>query len=331
MTGRPAIVVTTINPPTAAMTVIAAGARAAGFALVVAGDRRTPVDFTLDGARFLPLADQDALGFAYAAACPIGHYARKNIGYLAAIRDGATLIIDTDDDNIPEAGFFARPERRCSTPALDGAGWVNIYRYFGADGTWPRGLALDAVQAPLPDYAQLPETTADCPVQQGLADDNPDVDAIYRLTRPLPVRFRRDRSIALGRGSWCPFNSQNTRWWPEVFPLLYLPALCSFRMTDIWRSLVAQRIAWANGWRILFHAPTVRQERNAHDLMKDFADEVPGYLHNARIAAALDALAIEPGADAIPAAMRRCYRAMVDLGVLPEAELALLDRWLDAF
>ena len=77
----------------------------------------------------------------------------------------------------------------------------------------------------------------DCPIQQGLADENPDVDAIYRLVLPLPVQFETGRRIALKRGVWSPFNSQNTAWWPDAFPLLYLPAYCSFRMTDIWRKL----------------------------------------------------------------------------------------------
>ena len=61
-------------------------------------------------------------------------------------------------------------------------------------------------------------------------------------------------------------------------------------MTDIWRSFVAQRIAWANNWSILFHEPTVWQERNDHSLMRDFKDEVPGYLHNRRIGEVLDRL-----------------------------------------
>ena len=47
-------------------------------------------------------------------------------------------------------------------------------------------------------------------------------------------------------------------------------------MTDIWRSFVAQRIAWTNNWSVLFDEPTVWQERNEHDLMRDFRDEVPG-------------------------------------------------------
>jgi len=32
----------------------------------------------------------------------------------------------------------------------------------------------------------------------------------------------------------------------------------------------------------------VTQERNAHDLLRDFADEIPGYLHNRAICEALD-------------------------------------------
>ena len=144
----------------------------------------------------------------------------------------------------------------------------------------------------------------------------------------MDVRFRRDRRLALGRGSWCPFNSQNTIWFAEAFPLLYLPAYCSFRMTDIWRSFVAQRIAWENGWTILFHSPTVHQERNPHALMTDFADEIPGYLNNARIAARLDALPLNAGPAAIPENLRRCYRALADLEVVDKAELPLLDAWL---
>jgi len=46
----------------------------------------------------------------------------------------------------------------------------------------------------------LTETTADCPIQQGLADKNPDVDAIYRLVLPIPQHFSKDRAMALGRG-----------------------------------------------------------------------------------------------------------------------------------
>ena len=209
-----------------------------------------------------------------------------------------------------------------------GAGWVNVYRYFSTQTIWPRGLPLERIRTDPPPFDALPVATLDCPIQQGLADDNPDVDALYRLTQDLPQYFRRDRQVALGRGSLCPFNSQNTTWWPDAYPLLYLPAFCSFRMTDIWRSFVAQRIAWENGWSVLFHEPTVWQERNDHDLMRDFADEVPGYLANREICVALEALPLEPGGPRVAEAMRRSYEALVAKGWADPRELPLLDAWL---
>ncbi|MDQ3804077.1 MAG: STELLO glycosyltransferase family protein [Acidobacteriota bacterium] len=169
---------------------------------------------------------------------------------------------------------------------------------------------------------------ADCPVQQGLADENPDVDAVYRLVAPLPQSFRGDRRLALGPGSWCPFNSQNTAWWADAFPLLYLPAYCSFRMTDIWRGFVAQRIAWENNWGVLFHEPTVRQERNEHNLMRDFRDEVPGYLHNAAICEALGKLRLRPGVEGLGENLRTCYGKLVGMSLVDRKELGLLDAWL---
>jgi len=221
------------------------------------------------------------------------------------------------------------PRRRaCRVKTLSAAGWVNVYAYFSDVRIWPRGLPLPAVNQPVPQFDSLPTADADCPIQQGLADDNPDVDAIFRLVLPLPVRFRADRRLALAGGAWSPFNSQNTSWHRVAFPLLYLPATCTFRLTDIWRGLVALRIARENGWSLLFHEATVWQERNEHDLMKDFAGEVPGYLHNGRLAAALDALTLTPGAAALGTNLRACYRRLVELELVEPRELELLEAWL---
>lgn len=329
MNARTAVIVTSINSPTPILRALADGCRAAGFRFLVVGDTKSPPGFTLDGCDFLDIASQHRSGFALAKLCPVSHYARKNVGYLAAIRDGAELIVETDDDNMPCGAFFAPRERVQQAKAVAGASWINVYGYFSDSLIWPRGLPLTAVHAPRAPYAELTIATVDCPIQQGLADGNPDVDAIYRLLLPLPQDFRADRRIALGPGSWCPFNSQNTAWWPAAFPLLYLPAHCSFRMTDIWRSFIAQRIAAINDWHILFHEPTVRQERNEHNLMRDFVDEVPGYINNESIRNALETITLMAGAAEVPENLRRCYRALVDIGVIPALELFLLDAWLD--
>ena len=189
-------------------------------------------------------------------------------------------------------------------------------------------MPLECARAPVPSLDECPARELQCPIQQGLADDNPDVDAIYRLILPLPVRFRRDRRVALDRGVWCPFNSQNTAFWPEAYPLLYLPSYCSFRMTDIWRSFIAQRICWENDWRVLFHEPTVVQDRNEHNLMRDFRDELPGYLQNDNIREILELLPLRPGLEQIGANLQSCYQALVSASIIPETELPLLDAWL---
>jgi len=322
-----ALVVTSIAAPTAAMRALADGARTSGTAFYCVGDEASPARYALDGCRFVPLAEQARLPLRLAALLPTRHYARKNLGYLMAMRDGAAQIVETDDDNAPLPAFFAPRSRQVRGEAATGDGWVNAFAHFTAQPIWPRGYPLDAVLAG-PGGGALREGRYDCPVQQGLTDGDSDVDAVYRLTRNEPVRFRERAPLALGPGCWCPFNSQGTFWWRDAFALLYLPATCSFRMTDIWRSLVAQRCLWAADWQVAFTAPVTFQARNAHDLMADFAAEVPGYLHNAAIARALAALELEHGAPALGANLRRCYEALIEGGHVDGAELAMLDAWL---
>lgn len=324
----PHLILTSIAPPNPVMRALAQGASATGWSMIVVGDVSSPSDFSLDGVNFIGISDQNQLDLSFPGLCPRRHYARKNIGYLLAIRQGAPFIVETDDDNIPLPSFFhPRQQHHTARSAQDG-GWINVYRYFSDAPVWPRGLPLNAVQTAPPSFDGLESASRDCPIQQGLADDNPDVDAIYRLIMPLPLRFRPGRMVALGNGSWCPFNSQNTTWWPSAYPLLYLPAYCSFRMTDIWRSFVAQRIAWVNDWHVLFHEATVRQERNEHDLMKDFVDEIPGYANNWRIAESLMKLNLKPGRAEIGDNMRLCYDALIGMGLVARDEEKTLEAWL---
>jgi hypothetical protein len=322
-----ALVVTSIAAPNDVLQTLARGAQDHEFHFIIIGDEASPADFQLDGCQFYSLNEQRRLDFTLAQHLPTRHYARKNLGYLIALKAGASIILETDDDNIPEASFWNPRERQQSTQTAINTGWLNVYRYFTEANIWPRGFPLEALQSSTAQYEALQIQNIDCPIQQGLADENPDVDAIYRLTLPLPQSFRRDRRVALATGSWCPFNSQNTRWWRDAFPLMYLPSYCSFRMTDIWRSFVAQRIAWANNWAILFHEPNVRQQRNDHNLMRDFKDEVPGYLNNELIREALEKIAIKPGVEQLNENLYVCYEELVSMKLVGVEELILLNAW----
>jgi hypothetical protein len=326
-----AIVVTSINHPTKCMAAFAAGAQEHRYDLIVVADAKSPQEYRLAGTTYLTVEEQLQKYPKLANLIPYNSYSRKNIGYLHAACGGVKHLVDTDDDNAPYESFW-RPRRPvCRGNPVGGAAWVNAYSYFTDLLIWPRGFPLDSVKDQPPPVKAAAEGFF-CPIQQGLANLNPDVDAIYRLALPLPFSFDdRQDDIIIETGCWCPFNSQNTNWWAPAFPLLYLPSYCSFRMTDIWRSFVAQRVLWANEWNLSFYNATVYQERNEHNLLRDFADEIPGYLENRKICSALSELDLRGGNAHLRNDMMICYRRLVEMGVIGKEELHILDVWLEVF
>lgn len=322
------LVVTSIYPPNSVVKSLAAGCLQHGWELVLAGDRKSPAEYHVEGCRFFSLDDQIQSGFGLGRAAPVGSYTRKNLGYLEALRRGAKVIVETDDDNHPGDDFWTARRLRARCRVVARNGWVNAYQYFTEGFIYPRGLPLVAARQVVPESCGMLEL--ECPVQQGLADEDPDVDAVYRMLYPLPFRFDRGAEpVVLTGGAWCPFNSQNTTFFQEVFPLLYLPACCNFRMTDIWRSFVAQRVLYAKReCGVMFHGATVWQERNAHDLQLDFMDELPGYQHNARLREAL--AEIELGAElSTRVMMERCYETLIRPGWVGPDEERLLTAWFE--
>ena len=328
MQHKPSIIVTSISSPNKALTEIANGAIQNDYNFILVGDQKTPSDFTLKGCLFFSFESQKDSSYKFAALCPENHYSRKNLGYLFAIDQGSRFILETDDDNLPRPEFWRENSRYQKIRASYDNGWVNVYEFFSKQAIWPRGFPLEYIKESGTLLNELPLLDVNCPIQQGLADNDPDVDAVYRLLMSNPEPFNKGIKVALGKGSWCPFNSQNTIWYPETFPLLYLPSYCSFRMTDIWRSFVTQRIAWENDWCVMFHDATVYQERNLHNLISDFESEIPGYLNNTKIARELGKLRLQPGADKIGSNLIKCYKVLIDMTIVGEEEIELLQAWL---
>jgi hypothetical protein len=325
-------VMTSIQEPTACVRRLGRVLSDHDAGLIVIGDRRGPERFELPEltrTRFVPLAEQVGLTYALVKGLPVGHYVRKNLGYLLAMSAGAACIYETDDDNAPNAAWRPRHLTTAARP-VTGGGWFNVYRMFTPAVIWPRGFPLERIgDAATFDAARADaETTVTSAIQQGLADGAPDVDAVWRLTMDRPFSFASGASVCLGTGVWSPFNSQSTWWWPAAYPLMYLPSFCTFRMTDIWRSFVAQRCLWELGQGVTFHAAEVVQERNAHDLMKDFADEVPGYLKNEVIRLRLEGLPLRAGAGNVAENLVRCYEALVADGVVGGEEIGLVRAWV---
>lgn len=322
-----AVVVTSIASPNPVMQALAQGCASQGGRFIVIGDVSSPADFDLADCDYYSMQRQLQSDFRLAQLCPTRHYARKNIGYLVAIQAGFSVIVDTDDDNFPLAEFWQPRKLKQAGHMVQDEGWLNVYRYFSESMIWPRGFPLNHVQQIPPRRDTLAWGERESPIQQGLVDENPDVDAIFRLTQTLPLNFKQESKVLLTGQSWCPLNTQNTTFFAPVLPLLYLPAYCSFRMTDIWRGFIAMRIAQVNDWAVTYHASSVRQERNEHNLMQDFEQEVVGYLNNKQIVSLLSKLSLKAGVEFIFENLFLCYEALIAANILPAAELSLLQAW----
>ena len=284
-------VVTTIHGPTLALRL---AAQVPDLCLVIVADLKTPTaengtfGLVADGCRvvkYLSIEKQMSLhrdGLKFVTEVPWNHFGRKNLGYIYAIMHGAEQIFDFDDDNELVSWPFVN-----STiwDTVQGISNYNPYPDFTDKFIWPRGF-------PMPDVLRTSSASNGIKVEmnlsvpywpdlhlgavQSLANNDPDVDAMFRLTRSLPFDFDLDRNVALLPGSMAPFNAQATMWY-ELW-MLYLPMSVHGRVSDIWRSYMAQRLFWDVDAILGFVSPRVVQHRNSHDYVGDLESEIPLYL-----------------------------------------------------
>jgi hypothetical protein len=320
------IVITSIFKPTEA---IERFAKLNEYQLVVVGDKKTPADWSYENCVYLDIEQQISLNAGLANSIPFNHYGRKMLGYAYAMKQGADIIIDTDDDNIPYADWDFPSFKGAYTSSTHDLGWVNIYHHFTDQHIWPRGLPLRNIRDSREKLTwQNNEKQQHVGIWQGLADEDPDVDAIYRLTSDTACVFNKKSPVVLEKGTVCPFNSQNTAIQKEFFPLLFLPSFVTFRFTDILRGIIAQPILWQHNARLGFTTATVVQKRNVHDYFKDFESEVPMYLHTEKsLTAVTNAITNGSVAENLQAA----YEALLKINVVEEREMNVLEEWLKLF
>lgn len=321
--GDKFLIVTSIAEPTRAILAYAA---MPGWRVVLVGDRKGPARVADPRITFLGIEQQKWLGLTYAPHCPENHYARKNLGYLYAMAQGARVIAETDDDNMPLLGwgegldFSPRAVRK-----VTGGRYFNAYRAFTNEPVWPRGFPLREITRTGGATVGTGLEPAEVAVWQELADEDPDVDAIYRLTRGGRIAFGRGERLVLGRGVYCPFNSQNTFWRREAFAALFLPGCVTMRYCDILRSYVAQRIFRDRALCLGFGPATVRQERNVHDLMHDFGEEFVMYRE---VEAVVDLLESLPVAGSASDGLIAAYTALAAANLAAPMEVAAVHAWV---
>lgn len=312
-------IITTIHSKTPGISLLE---RLDGWHVILVGDQKSVRIPSSQSLTFLSVRDQMDLGYKFTDLCPYNHYTRKNIGYLYAIQKGADIIYDTDDDNLPYSNWS--PEKFfCQTCYTSQRKFINVYKYFSKKFIWPRGYPLDEVREQ--GNCRIMETgPVEIGVWQGLTNNDPDVDAIFRLLLHDTILFAENRPIFLEQRHYCPFNSQNTIWNSKAFPFLYLPATTSFRFTDILRGYIAQRLMWNEQLYLGFTSATGYQERNEHDLMKDFGEEVECYLKVKPVVSLLESFTAQ--SDPLEN-LENVYQLFVEHGLVKTSELAIFQAW----
>jgi hypothetical protein len=300
-TGDKWAVVTTIFQPTKTVKTLS---QMKGWCTVIVADAKSldserymaELDAEQDSCLvYLSLKAQATLGYSILDHIPTNSFGRKNVGFIFAIQHGAQVIYDTDDDNeISDQMLMELWSMRDWSSGHNALfewmkGGSNPYPAFGADHVWPRGLPLDQVK----DQASYKWTLAtsvinktDICVVQSLANEEPDVDAIYRLTNPnYPLLFgSKQTACQIDAGWMAPFNAQATLFFKEAFPFLLLPVTVHGRVSDIWRSYMAQALMKCS---LVFSTPWVTQIRNSHNYLADFQAELPLYIQSTALVAHL--------------------------------------------
>jgi hypothetical protein len=252
---------------------------------------------------------------------PFNSIQRRNVGLLKAWEERADVVITIDDDNWMLNHDFVRLHGvvggRPELSAVESSsGWFNVCSMLEeASGTpfYHRGFPREQRWKEAESFTCMTPLRRRVVVNAGLWLDDPDIDAMTRLERPIVVRGMREDAPArfvLQPGTWSPFNSQNTALLREVIPAYFLSP-CIGRYDDIWPSYIVTRIANHLGDVIAFGQPLMRQKRNEHNLWKDLDAERVGMLLTDEFCAALRSIAL----DGVTYA--QCYGELVEK--LPKA------------
>ena len=298
--------------------------------IIVIADKKSG-DIKVKNGNFLSVSSQNSLSYEIIKYLPWNSYSRKNIGYLEALKTKSEWIIETDDDNLPSNEFFNLDlHRDIKVRIIEKKEWINIYKYFGNNIVWPRGFPLNQIKSKVILETKESEISIDSVgVFQSIADQDPDVDAIFRLTQNLPQTFINNSPIFLINGAVCPFNSQATWWNYKYGVLMYFPSTISWRVADIWRSYIATRVLQSNDIGIVFVGPLVTQIRNEHDLLIDFKEEIDCYLNAEKIWTILSEIPDKNLRVSPEVAIIYVYNHLVNLGVIPHEEIEILNAWVE--
>jgi len=265
------IATTTINPPTKALKLFA---KNKNCQLVVALDKKSK-KFELKNSIILSTSYQEKKWPKLSKLVGWNCIQRRNFAILEAYNRGAEVIALIDDDNIPYSNWFKNiyvgKKIRCKEVDIN----KNIFDpvgYTNYPNLWHRGIPLELVKDR--KYKTKKKFLIKADIQANFWNGDPDIDAICRMIYRPECNFKKSYFPFYSK-KISVFNSQNTlitrRMVQDYFLFPHIG-----RMDDIWASFYVT----SKKYKVIYNEPTVYQQRNIHNLIKDFKDEYIGYTNS---------------------------------------------------
>ena len=262
----------------------------------VAGDMKTPTpvayQFMVDIDNCRAFVPEEQMHWKCSEALGWNTLARRNIAFLEALKWGADVIYSWDMDNLPVDRYHFDSmdllhRRFNGIKVTSETGWFD-----------PGSLLIPATRhrgfphnKPVSKMAS-PGTDARIGVVAGLVIGDPDIDAVTRMEhRPdiTNVHILGSTGIVVDPHTWTVFNSQNTAVIREFIPAFFqMPGVG--RHTDIYASLITQRVMRERELHVHFGPPLTYQERVSNGHLKDLRAEIDGMENVQQLAAVLDSL-----------------------------------------
>ena len=203
---------------------------------------------------------------------------RRNFAILEAFERGAETIALIDDDNIPYDNWFKHTYLNKKIKAkkiLTNKIVFDPIGYTNHKNLWHRGFPLEMIHQR--EYKKSGVNNIKFDIQASFWNGDPDIDAICRMIYKPNCKFNK-KLFPFYSNKISPFNSQNTMISRKVVRDYFLFPHIG-RMDDIWASYYVT----SKKYKVVYAEPTVFQERNAHDLIKDFKQEVIGYENSKKL------------------------------------------------
>lgn len=269
------VATTTINKPTKALKIFASKPN---IELVVALDKKSK-PFKLKDATVLTTKYQEKKWPKLSKLVGWNCIQRRNFAILKCLEMDAEVIALIDDDNIPYNNWFKKisifkkdytaQEVKINSPVFDAIGYTNY------KNLWHRGFPLELVHNR--KYQKRSKRKISPDIQASFWNGDPDIDAICRMIFKPECKFDK-KYFPFYSNQISIFNSQNTLVKRKVFKDYFLFPHIG-RMDDIWAAFYVT----AKKYKVVYNEPTVYQQRNVHNLIKDFKDEYIGYINSLKL------------------------------------------------